>query len=77
MCFYFPPTPINITHLTLGNYFNQDIKNYIPISVINLTLKGALRKDITNCILNNITYLTLPKGYPYNNLNSKCQISFQ
>ena len=64
-------------HLTLQNWYDKDIKSYIPISVINLTLKGALHKDITNCIPNNITHLTLPKGYSYNNLNNKCQVSFQ
>ena len=67
----------SVTHLTLQNWFDKDIKSYIPISVIKLTLKGALYKDITNCIPNNITHLTLPKGYSYNNLNSKYQISFQ
>ena len=76
------------THLTFGYWFNQDIKGCIPTSVTHLTFGYRFSQDIKECIPNtvrcdqqgvpnNITHLTLPKGYSYNNLNNKRQVSFQ
>ena len=68
--------PINCHPFNSSDWFDKDIKSYIPISVINLTLKGTFTSRYYKSHSNNITHLTLPKGYSYNNLNNKCQVSF-
>src|SRR5207248_1529097 len=56
--------PSNVTHLTFGHDFNQDIKSAIPISVTHLTFGYKFNQNIKTAIPSNVTHLTF--GHNFN-----------
>jgi hypothetical protein len=48
----------NITYLTIGHSFNQDIRDCIPNSVTHLSFSGCFNHNIKGCIPNSVTNLT-------------------
>ncbi len=49
--------PLNMTHLTFGYFFDQNIENCIPQGVTHLTFRDWFTQKINNCIP--------PKGYSF------------
>ncbi|AUV58686.1 F-box and FNIP repeat-containing protein, partial [Bandra megavirus] len=62
--------PNGITHLTFGDYFNQNITGCIPDSVIHLTFGDYFDQDITDCIPDNVTHLIF--GWVFNQDITNC-----
>ena len=55
--------PNYVTHLTIGHYFNQKIKDYIPNTVTHLTFVYYFNQKIQNNIPNSVTHLTFGQGF--------------
>src|SRR5579872_2119524 len=63
--------PNSITHLSITNTFNQDIKGcHIPNSITHLSFGNAFNKDIKGCIPNSVTHLHF--GYYFNQHIKDC-----
>ncbi len=56
--------PLNITHLTFGDNFNQKIDNCIPKRVTHLIFGYSFNQKIDNCIPKGVTHLTF--GWCFN-----------
>ena len=60
----------NITHLTFGWLFNQNIKDYIPSLVTHLTFGYDFNQGIKDCIPTSVTHLTF--GWHFNQNIKDC-----
>nr|URM61964.1 F-box and FNIP repeat domain containing protein [Mimivirus sp.] len=58
--------PNNVTHLTFGQDFNQNINGYIPNTITNLTFGFRFNKSIKNCIPDSVTNLTFGSNFNQN-----------
>jgi hypothetical protein len=60
----------SLTHLTIGHFYNFNIKDYVPNSVTHLTLGHHYNHSIKDCIPNSVTHLTL--GHHFNHSIKDC-----
>ena len=51
--------PNNVTHLTFGDRFNQEIKDVIPNSVTHLTFGWKFNREIKDCIFRSRDFASL------------------
>lgn len=58
--------PDSVTHLTFGEYFNQDLSNVITNYVTHLSIGNFFDHPISNKILNKVKFLTVPARYKKN-----------
>jgi phage-related protein len=50
--------PKNLTHLTFGRFFNQDVRNRLPPNLTHLTFDWNFDQDIRNGLPTTLTHLT-------------------